>query len=49
MISGRCASCSASTSTLVESASPNVNDRELMLVLGAVGVVLGLLVIAGKS
>ena len=49
LIAGRCNGCRESTSLLMEPKTSDVNSRDLMLVLGAVGVLLGLLVVSGTG
>lgn len=50
LVAGRCNACQESTSSLLmEPKASDANSRDLMLVLGAVGVLLGLLVVTGSG
>lgn len=50
LVTGHCKRCNAPTSALMEPKDTDaVNGRDLMIVLGAVGVLLGLVVLAGTK
>lgn len=49
LVAGQCSKCSNPTSVLMDSKTAGIESRDLMLVLGAVGVLLGLLVVSGSG
>jgi uncharacterized protein with PIN domain len=49
LVVGRCQSCKQSTSALMEPSGSNLNSRDFMLALGAVGIMLGLVALAANS
>lgn len=49
LIAGRCSQCRKSTSALVELKESSLDNRDFMLALGAVGVMLGLVALAANK
>lgn len=49
LVAGRCGKCGVATSALIEPKESNLDNRDFMLALGAVGVMLGLVALAARN